>query len=448
MKTIRIGAGAGYSGDRIAPAIDLVRRGRLNYIVFECLAERTIALAQQRKSRNPLEGFDPKLEERMRAILPLLKPNGTRLISNMGAANPIAAAQTIHALASELHIAPLKIAAVIGDDVLELFRGELRDTPILETGMPVSTLAGNLVSANAYLGADAIVEALRNGADIVIGGRIADPSLFLAPLIHEFNWPSDAYGLLGQGILTGHLLECAGQLTGGYFADPPFKQVPDIVNLGFPFADISEDGAAEFSKLPGSGGEINLMTAKEQLLYEIHDPARYITPDVIADFSQVELIQIAPDRVAARGATGHPRPVTLKVSLGSLDGFLADGQISYAGPGARERASLAIEIVRAQLASQNCRLDELRCDLIGLDAIDPRPHTAPISVPEVRVRVAGRARNMHDAELLVDTVEALYTNGPAAGGGAFKSIRPVMSILSALIPRQQIAPRIHYFETA
>jgi Acyclic terpene utilisation family protein AtuA len=352
MKTIRIGSGAGYAGDRIIPALDLIERGNLDYIVFECLAERTIALAQLAKSRNPNLGYDPMLEARMRKVIPACHRSGTRLISNMGAANPIAAAGKMAEIAQSLGL-NLRIAAIDGDDVLSIIRADLAD--------------GSLISANAYIGAEPIRDALSAGADIVVGGRIADPALFLGALMHEFKWDASDFEILGRGILVGHLLECAGQLSGGYFADPPFKQVPDIAHLGFPYADVFESGDAEFSKLEGTGGAITLQTCKEQLLYEIHDPASYFTPDVVADFSGVDLEQVAPDRVRGTGASGRPHPETLKVSLGYMDGHIGEGQISYVGSGAADRAKLAASIVREQLAMLDCKPRELRCDFIGCE---------------------------------------------------------------------------------
>jgi hypothetical protein len=420
MKRLRIGAGAGYAGDRIHPALDLIERGELDYIVFECLAERTIALAQQAKGRNPHLGYDPMLEARMRTVLPACRRTGTRLISNMGAANPIAAAAKTAEIAQSSGL-NLRIAAITGDDVLAAVRTDVSD--------------GKLISANAYIGAEPIRDALSNGADIIFGGRIADPSLFLGALMHEFKWSDSDFERLSRGILVGHLLECAGQLSGGYFADPPFKQVPDLAHLGFPFADLLENGEAEFSKLDGTGGAITLQTCKEQLLYEIHDPAAYFTPDVIADFSNVELEQIAPDRVRATGASGRERPVTLKVSLGYMDGYIGEGQISYAGSGARDRAELASGIVREQLAALKCNPRELRCDLTGCES------------SSVRLRIAGHFDSADEADLLAGAVEALYTNGPAGGGGVTRSVRPVIAIDSTEIARERVAIDIHYVST-
>ena len=447
MRAVRIGVGAGYAGDRIAPALDLVERASLDYIVFECLAERTIALAQQARTNNPDLGYDPMLPARMRRVLPACRRAGTRLISNMGAANPIAAARRTRDIAQELGLAGLRIAAIEGDDVLALFEsGELARAELIETGQPVSTLRGRIVPANAYIGCEPVVEALRQHADVVLGGRIADPSLFLGAMIHHFDWRTDDWPKLGAGIMIGHLLECAGQLTGGYFADPPFKEVPDLAHLGFPYAEVGPDGSAEFSKLLHTGGALTLQTAKEQLLYEIHDPRRYLTPDVAADFSSVHLRQSGVDRVSASGASGSQRPDSLKVSIGYSDGFIGEGQITYAGTGAADRARLAIAVVRQQLEELGGEITELRMEMIGVNSVNPANQSANSS--EVRVRIAGRTESMEQAELIGAAVEALYTNGPAAGGGVTRSARPVIAIASALIPRDLVRTRIHFEVTS
>jgi hypothetical protein len=234
MRTIRIGAGAGYSGDRIEPAVELAERGRLDYLVFECLAERTIALAQQARRTDADAGFDPLLAERLQAVLRPCVANKVKIITNMGAANPVGAARAAANVARGLGILGLKIAAITGDDVTELLRH--RDLPLIEAQGRVSDIAGQIISANVYLGAAPIVEALAGGADLVITGRVSDPALFLAPLVNEFHWPWDDWDRLGKGTLVGHLLECAGQISGGYFADPGYKDVPDLARLGFPLA--------------------------------------------------------------------------------------------------------------------------------------------------------------------------------------------------------------------
>jgi hypothetical protein len=443
MKPVRIGCGAGYSGDRIDPAVELAARGDLSYLVFECLAERTIALAQKARRLNPTAGYDPLLEERMDAVLALCAEKRIRVLTNMGAANPRAAAAHTREIGQRMGLKGLRIAAVTGDDVLDLVRSGAMAAE--ENGRLVAELGDKIVSANAYLGADAVIEALAAGADVILTGRVADPSLFLAPLAYEFGWAMDDWHLLGQGTVVGHLLECAGQVTGGYFADPGFKDVPGLAHLGFPLAEVSEDGSAIITKVAGSGGIVTLATCTEQLLYEIQDPEAYLTPDVVADFSRVQLENVGFDRVLACGGRGAARPATLKVSVGYLDGFQGEGQISYAGPGALARAELARDVLSERLSE--CGFGELRFDLIGVNAI----HGASLSKVEcepyeVRLRAAARAESLKLAALIPREVEALYTNGPAGGGGVAGSTKEVIGILSTFVPRELVPHTIHIEE--
>lgn len=445
MKTIRIGSGAGYSGDRIEPAVELVEKGDIAYLCFECLAERTIAIGQQARLANPKAGYDALLEARFRAVLLQAKAKGIKIITNMGAANPEAGAAKIAEVARDLGIDSLTIAAVRGDDVLaELLEG---DIAITETGRPASSMKDVLVSANAYLGVEPIVEALRAGADVVITGRVADPALFLAPLVHEFGWAMDDWDKLGKGTAVGHLLECAGQVTGGYFADPDIKDVAGLARLGFPIAEVGEDGSTVITKVAGSGGRVTTATCSEQILYEIHDPTSYLTPDVIADFSNISVEEEAFDRVRVTGATGRARPDTLKVSVGYKDGFIGEGQMSYAGAGAVKRGRLALAIVEERLKLTGVQSSELRFDLIGVDAIHGSVIAEGATDPhEVRVRVVGRTDTMAEAVRIGNEVETLYTNGPAGGGGATKSARSVVAMLSALLPREAVVATVEYVE--
>lgn len=441
MQSMRIGAGAGYSGDRIDPAVELAAQGRLDYLVFECLAERTIALAQKTRLQNPEGGYDPLLEERLEAVLGLCVRNGIRIISNMGAANPVAAARKTREVAQRLGLRHLRIAAVTGDEVLGLLQGApARPDETLRTIPPE-----RLVSANAYLGADALLPALEAGADVILTGRVADASMFVAPMVHTFGWQLDLWDRLGQATVVGHLLECAGQITGGYFADPPYSSVPGLARLGFPLAEVLEDGSATVTKAEGSGGRITRETCIEQLLYEVQDPSVYLTPDVVADFSGVQLENTGIDRIRVTGGRGRTRPETLKVSVGFHDGYVGEGQISYAGGGALARASLAREVLTERLCPED--FTDLRFDLIGLNAIlGPlsRIHGEPA---EVRLRVAGRAASSGVAAMVPREVEALYTNGPAGGGGVSQSVRETIGIVSTTIHRSEVAPAIHYEES-
>ncbi len=444
MRTVRIGGGAGYAGDRIEPAVELAERGALDYLVFECLAERTIALAQQQRRRDAASGYDPMLAARMRAVLLPCRARGVRVITNSGAANPLAAAALVREIGRELGLR-LTVAAVTGDDVLDLVVGS--DLRIHETGDTIASLGNRVLSANAYLGAEPIVEALRRGTDVVVTGRVADPSLFLAPLAHEFGWRVDDWSALAAGTLAGHLLECAGQVTGGYFADPGFKDVTDLARLGFPLAEVSEDGAVTITKVAGTGGRVTSRTCKEQLLYEVHDPRAYVTPDVVLDLSEVTVEEVGADRVLVRGAMGHPRPTSLKVSVGCHDGYVGEGQISYAGPGAVARGRLALEIVAERLRLTGVRCDETRLDLIGVDALHGAAASCGGEPYEVRARVVVRTTTMEDALRVGNEVETLYTNGPAGGGGAMKGAREVVAVVSTFVPRDAVRPVVTYLRS-
>ncbi|WP_116107578.1 acyclic terpene utilization AtuA family protein [Lewinella sp. IMCC34191] len=436
MQKIRIGGGAGFSGDRLEPAVLLAREGKLDYLVLECLAERTIALAQQRKLQDPSTGFDPLLERRMESLLPVIKEHGVRLISNFGAANPVAAARKIAELAKRKGIS-ITVAAVFGDDVLEQIDPAM---PTMETGRPLSDY-GDIISANAYLGIDALLPALESGAEVIVTGRVADPSLFLAPMVHAFGWSVGDYATLGQGTVIGHLLECGAQICGGYFMDGDRKAVPDPARLGFPIAEVAADGSATISKIAGTGGRIDLRTAKEQLLYEVVDPHAYLTPDVAADFTTVHLQADDTDIVSVYGGTGVERPDTLKASVGYRAGYRGEGEISYAGPGAESRARLAGEIVAERLQGE---LDHVRVDIVGVDSVhlaagqstDPR---------EARVRVSGSATTREIAARVGEEVEALYTNGPWGGGGARKTVTQMVGIVSVLLDRKRIHPSLEIF---
>ena len=438
---VRLGAGAGYSGDRIEPAVELAERAEIDYLIFECLAERTIALAQQERQRDPSRGYDPFLEARMRAVLATCRRRGIRIVTNAGAANPIAAATLVRAIARELGLT-VRVAAVTGDDVLHLAReGALRDARDRPFEPP-----DDVLSANVYLGAEPIVEALAGGADVVITGRVADPSLFVAPLVHELGWRFDDWTRLARGTIAGHLLECAGQVTGGYFADPGFKSVANLARLGFPIGEVAEDGTTVITKLPDAGGYVTTTTCTEQLLYEMHDPAAYATPDVVADITGATLTEVGRDRVRLDGVAGHDRPATLTVSVGYHDGFVGEGQISYAGPGAVARGRLALEIAAERLRITGVPHSELRVDLIGVNALHGSALSAGHDPYEVRARVAARSQRREDARRIGEEVETLYTNGPSGGGGVTKTVREVVAVTSAFVSRDSVRPVVEWLD--
>lgn len=449
MRTIRIGSGAGYAGDRIEPAVELMEKGNLDYIIFECLAERTIAIGQQDKLKDPTKGYNQLLDSRMKAILKLAKENKIKVITNMGVANPIAAVKRTKEIAQALGVTDLKIAAVTGDDIWENLE-HYYESDILELDCKLGELKEQILSANVYLGSDGIVEALENGADIVITGRVSDPALTIAPLMYEFGWSLEKNpDQIGQAVLAGHLLECGGQVTGGYYADPGFKDVPNLERLGFPLVEISEDGSLIVTKVEGSGGMVTIDTCKEQLIYEIHNPARYLTPDATADFSKVTFAEIGKDRVKAANATAHQKPETLKVSVGYRDCFIGEGEISYGGLNSLKRAQLAAEIVKKRLEIIGVELDEYKVDYIGYNSLYNAKIADQLSVgefPEIRLRISGRTKDRENAALIANEVETLYTNGPAGGGGATKKVSEVISICSIFVPRDIINLNVIYEE--
>lgn len=445
----RIGAGAGYAGDRIEPARDLAEHGALDALVFECLAERTIALAQQRRAADPDAGFDPLLAERLLAVLPACRRHGTTIVTNMGAAHPEAAGRVALQVAGELGL-PLRVAVVTGDDVLAALRAAPR--PLADAaGLDAATtadLGDRLVSANAYLGAEALLPALAAGADVVITGRVADPSLFLAPLMHRFGWAADDWTRLGRGTAVGHLLECAAQVCGGYIAQPGVFDVPGLADLGFPLAEVRADGDAVLGKLPDRGGRVDRVTCTAQLLYEIDDPARYRTPDVTADFSGVHFTELGHDRVRVQGAGGSARPQALKVSLGVRDGFIAEGQVSFGGPGAQARGELALRVLAQRLDRLGLGALERRGELIGVNALHgPASVAAEAEPAEVRLRLAVRCPTRAVGERVAREVEALYLNGPAGAGGAVTGVREVLAVAACELPRAAVSPRWQLLET-
>jgi hypothetical protein len=442
VRSIRIGAGAGYAGDRWEPALELIEGCGLDYIVFECLAERSIALGQLERLTAPDRGYNPWLEDRWRAVLPAAALRGVKVVTNMGAANPLAAAQRTASLLRDLGLPALRIAAVTGDDVLRQVR-QMPHLTVMETGRPVGELGNRLISANAYLGAEPIAAALAAGADILITGRTGDPSLFLGCMMHGLGWRPDDWPRMADGTVIGHLLECAGQVTGGYFADPGVKDVPGLDRLGFPFAQVREDGSAFVSKPPGSGGCVTVETCREQLLYECGDPARYITPDCVADLTGVRFASTGAEEVSVSGSRAAPRTDTLKVTVCHAAGHIGEGHVAYAGPNAVARAELAADIVRSRIAQRSLDLEELRVDLIGMDALHG-PASGVGDPYEVRVRVAARSQNRKHAAYVAQEVQTLLTNGPYGGGGDFTQVRDVVGVSSVLLPRALVTPRVEF----
>ncbi|WP_280191779.1 acyclic terpene utilization AtuA family protein [Delftia sp. PS-11] len=439
-----VGCAAGFSGDRTDAAAPVVRAlaasGQPACLIFETLAERTLALAQLARRDRPDAGYEPLLEELLEPVLADCLTHGIRIVSNFGAANPQGAARCIQRLAKRLGLAAPRIAVVHGDDVSGPgHRAALR-----------SALGGDfpeeaLVSANAYIGARAIAQALQAGAEIVVAGRVSDPSLTLGPAMAHFGWAWDDWDRLARATMAGHLLECGAQVTGGYFADPGFKDVPDLARLGYPIAIIEDSGDCTITKPEGTGGLVSERTVKEQLLYEVHDPGAYLTPDVVADLGEAEVRQTGPDAVRLSGVRGHAHNGQYKVNVCHAAGWLAEGEISYAGPRALERAQLAGAVLRERLGGEAA--SDLRLDWIGVASVlgddagrwrDAQPASHAAS-QDVRLRAAWLRPTQAEAQRLAREVNALYTCGPAGGGGVRTALRARLGTVSCLLPQHSIA---------
>ncbi|HEX7952763.1 MAG TPA: acyclic terpene utilization AtuA family protein, partial [Burkholderiales bacterium] len=370
MSTVYIGCGAGFAGDRFDAAVPVVaalaQAPGERFLIYEVLAERTLAIAQRLRRENPQQGYSPFLDTYLPLVLADCHRHGIRIVTNMGAANPPGAARRVQELARALGIRGLKVAAVTGDDLLaSMSEEEIRGQPVMEgialDGRPI-------VAANAYLGARCVADALATGAHVVLVGRTTDAALSLGPLIHVHRWKADALDLLAQGTVCGHLLECGAQVSGAYFPDPGFKDVPDLERVGFPIAEVDADGTLVITKPPGSGGLVSRATVIEQLLYEVHDPHHYLTPDVVLDLGEVRVEQLGANRVRVSGARGKPPPPTLKATVCVDGGWLGEGEIAYAGPNALARAELAAHVVRARCRAIGIA-EPVRVEVLGTQAI-------------------------------------------------------------------------------
>jgi hypothetical protein len=444
---VRIGCGAGWARDRFGPAEDLVRRGGLDYLFIEAMSEITMSAHQVGREGDPaLPGWDPYLLPRLAPLLREARDRGTRLVTNQGWLDPPGAAACLAAEARRQGLAGLKIAALAGSDLTARIAG--LGCRSAETGEPIAALARRLVCAEAYLGATEIGAALRAGADVVITSRVTDASLVLGPLIAEFGWAPGDWDRLAWGVGLGHLVECGAQVTGGYFADPGYKDVPDLADVGYPILEAHPTEAV-ITKLPGTGGRVSRATCAEQLLYEVGDPRRYLNPDVTVDLTSFFFEEVGPDRVKVTGGKGAPAPEMLKVLVGVREGYLAEEMVLFAGPGALSRAELAGQILRARLDRAGLQAKEVRFDYVGRNAVH-REATPPAAGPEpyevvLRVAIATEARE--EAEKLGREVDPLAVSGPA-GTGKYATVgsrvRPVIGLHSTYVPRDAVSPTLTY----
>ena len=444
MKSITLGCATAWSRDRFEPAHDLLTPGDVDYLCFDAMSEVTMSAAQVGKLENPgTPGYDPYLARRVAPILRECKKRGARIITNSGWLDPVGAARLVVSLAEDLGLEDLKVAAVSGAILTDRIADMgLRFT---ETGEPIADCRDRIVSAEAYLGAQGIVDGLRQGADVVVTTRVADGCLFLAPMVHEFGWDLDDHHRIAAGMILGHLMECGAQVCGGYFSDPGYKDVPRLAEVGNPILEVREDLTAYITKVPGSGGVVSAATCKEQLLYEVEDPAAYYCPDVIADMTRVKLKEVGEDKVQVLiDRAGKPKTDTLKALVGLNEGFMTEEMILFAGPGAMERANLTESILRDRFEKVALDAEEIRMDYVGVNAVHRESSPLPGAPPyEVILRVALKTRARNEAEKLRMEVDPLAVNG-AYGTGKWATsapgprVRPVIGLYSTLVPRSAI----------
>ena len=448
-----IGGAAGFAGDRTDAAGPLVEALAAcdgpRFLMFETLAERTLALSQLERRQDASRGYNPALDRFLKPILARCLEASVKIIGNFGAANPRAAAQRIAALARELGLRAPRIAVVAGDDLLgSLSPAELA---VRETGSALLRQGRPIISANLYLGAQPIAQALERGAEIVVTGRVADSALALGPLLHVFGWRPDDWDRLAAGTLVGHLLECGAQVTGGYFSDPGVKDVPDLAEVGYPIAEVDARGDVVICKPAGTGGRVDRLTVIEQLLYEIHDPSAYLAPDVVLDLTDVTVEETGQDRVRVSGARGKPAPETLKAIVCVDSGVLGEAEISYAGPNAAARAGQAADIVLQRLRYRAPAL-KVRVDAMGAVSIfgstDRVPDLSGSEAEDIRLRFAAQANTAAEVEMLLDEVEALYCAGPAGGAGVRRRLTPRLASTSCLVERRYAAPTVTMLDDA
>jgi len=449
MSSVRIGAGLGFYGDSWLPVRASIERGEVRYIGSDHLAELTLAILQKDRARHPGAGFTRDLVPMLSALWPLAQPRGVKLVLNAGGLNPLGARDALVAAfkANGWHA---RIAAVTGDSVMDRI-DELRAAgqPLahLDSGADIASVRERLVFANAYLGAKPVADALAQGADIVLTGRVADAALFLGPLVHEFGWAWDDWQRLARGLTVGHLLECSGQASGGNFgAAGRWAQFPDLGHIGYPIAEVSEDGNAIITKAPGTGGRVDFDTVRQQLLYEVHNPHRYYSPDVVLDMGGLRLTDLGGDRVRVESARGLPRPDTLKIVAGYEDGWMGSAVVGFCWPDAYLKARATVALVEQSLEEQDAAVEETCVEYLGLDAF-LGPH-ADLSqrneLNEVWVRMAIRTRDKRVADALGRHFPWLALSGPPYMGG-FHGVTPASQLLGiwpTLVARELVESRV------
>jgi hypothetical protein len=448
MKTLRIGNGQGFWGDNVDAPVELLRGGPIDYIGMDYLAEVTLSIMMRQKLKNPKRGYATDFIGFIQRVLPELKERNVRVLTNAGGLNPHACRNRIFEVARDLGVKNLRVGVVEGDDLLPRLEELIaagHSLANMDTGEPLAPLVGRVMSANAYLGAKPVVEALAQGAHIVLCGRITDTALALAPMLHEFAWSGDDWNRLAAGTIAGHIIECGAQCTGGNFSR--WWEVPDLWNAGYPIVEARPDGTFVVTKHEGTGGMVTVDTVAEQLVYEMGDPTSYVTPDVTADFTTIRLRQDGKDRVEVSGIQGRPNTPFLKVSASYLAGYQASGQVTISGPRAVEKAKLAAETVwkRLERAGAIFAPADRETDLLGTGACLPGIFAAPEELPEVVLRLAVRDEDAAKVERFGKEIAPLVTAGPPGVTG-FAGGRPkpqeVVAYWPALLAREEVESRI------
>jgi Acyclic terpene utilisation family protein AtuA len=441
-----VGAGQGFYGDTPDGALDVARDGDVRYICFDALAELTMAILQKDRMRNPEGGYTRDLPTFMRLLLPIARERGIRLITNAGGMNPAGAAATVRSVARDLGMHDLRVGEVSGYDLTSRVDELIGDgVPLanLDTGASIDGIRSRIVFAVAYLGAAPIVDALQQGADVVVTGRVADASLFVAPMVHELGWQFDDWDRLAAGVVLGHLMECSGQATGGNFSGD-WWNVPDLERVGYPVCEVREDGTALFTKPSGSGGRVGVDTVKEQLLYEVLDPSRYMNPDVVADFTTVQMHDVAQDVVEVRGVRGSARPEALKVVAGYLDGWMGTAMIGYSWPDAELKARRSAQLIERLAARAGLEPLETLTEVVGVDSLHGDAATPSNAANEVVLRVAARFQSEEEAARFPRVAMPLALNGPPFIGGSSGPTGPraLLGVWPTTVPRTAVEPHI------
>lgn len=451
-ESIKIASGQGFWGDLPQAPIDQVRKGSIDYLVMDYLAEVTMSIMQKQKMRNPDYGYARDFVDVVSEILPDIAEKGIKVISNAGGVNPEACKDKILEAIEEQGYEDITVAVVDGDNILNrldslIDKGHMLEN--METGEPVTTVKDELLSANVYFGSRPIVEALGQGADIVVTGRVTDTGLTLAPMVHEFGWSFDDYDKMSAGTIAGHIIECGGQVTGGNFTD--WEEVEDFVDIGFPIIEAKPDGNFYVTKHKDTGGKVSVKTVKEQLLYEIGDPSEYITPDCIADFTSVNLEPAGEDRVRVFGIEGRPETDTYKISASYNDGYKLSSTLVYSWPGALKKAKKAGEILKGRADKLGLQFDDFRVEYIGLNGCNEQPLTEDLleeEYEEIQMRVSLSGSSKEDLNRFGKEVAPLILTGPSGVTG-FAGGRPkasgIVAYWPALLDKEAVTPRIRIF---